>query len=665
MILPGVAATAALLVASFSVASPAAAAELIVDNSDTAVQAQGGRWNPTSTASGFHGPDYLFHTAGDGSATVFWPFPAMGTAGRYEVFARWSGGPNRATDATYQITSNAGQASVTMNQKSGGSEWRSLGTFEFQPGKDQGVSLSDKADGVVVADAIRFVGPQGATPPPPTSQPAQQTAATPQAPAGPTPAPTNDARYFSQTRYRVGEDAFWEYFQKRGGVRTFGYPVSNTFTFSGMEVQIFQRQVMQLRPDGGVQTLNLLDEGLMPYTRMNGSTFPAPDAGLKGATPGVGDPDYGSKILEFVRANTPDSFDGEQVNFGKTFFGTVTADIAGTNDPNILGLLNLEIWGAPTSKPARDPTNPGFIYQRFQRGILHYDTGCGCTQGLLLADYFKAILTRRNLPADLAEQARGSKLLGQYAPGQPQSLARPADLPGSSLANAFWRDALITIDAGHGGAEIGAAHTFPDGTVLHEKALNLRVMLRVRDLLQEAGYQVTTTRTKDSQVNADQKDLTGDGKLTVSDELQARVDIANRAGSDILVSIHFNGIADPNHKGTYVFWDPDRPFADRNEALAEMVDAALVKAMKDAGYVAVDHGARKDTSVLRGGHYYLLSPKTHIVGRPSEMPGIIGEGLFLTNDDDANALRKEAIVEAVARGYAEGIKAYFARFPSR
>ena len=40
-----------------------------------------------------------------------------------------------------------------------------------------------------------------------------------------------------------------------------------------------------------------------------------------------------------------------------------------------------------------------------------------------------------------------------------------------------------------------------------------------------------------------------------------------------------------------------------------------------------------------------------------------GFSLFLTNDDDANAAAKDAIVEAVARGYVEGIKAYFAKFP--
>ena len=36
---------------------------------------------------------------------------------------------------------------------------------------------------------------------------------------------------------------------------------------------------------------------------------------------------------------------------------------------------------------------------------MHYDKGCGCTQGLLLADYLKALITGVNLPADLAAQA--------------------------------------------------------------------------------------------------------------------------------------------------------------------------------------------------------------------------------------------------------------------
>jgi hypothetical protein len=41
---------------------------------------------------------------------------------------------------------------------------------------------------------------------------------------------------------------------------------------------------------------------------------------------------------------------------------------------------------------------------------MHYDRGCGCTQGLLLADYLKALIVGEGVPADLLAQAQGSPL---------------------------------------------------------------------------------------------------------------------------------------------------------------------------------------------------------------------------------------------------------------
>src|SRR3979411_1580809 len=152
-----------LLLASLPLATPTLAVELIVDNSDGAVLIKG-KWTATKETAGFLGADYLFRTPGDGNSSVSWPFPA-GSPGRYEVFARWTSGPNRATNATYLINSNAGQANVGVTQKNNGGAWQSLGSFDFQQGKNQGITLTDKADGVVVADAIRFVGPQNASAP--------------------------------------------------------------------------------------------------------------------------------------------------------------------------------------------------------------------------------------------------------------------------------------------------------------------------------------------------------------------------------------------------------------------------------------------------------------------------------------------------------------------
>ena len=192
--------------------------------------------------------------------------------------------------------------------------------------------------------------------------------------------------------------------------------------------------------------MNVLDPEIFPYTRVNGSIFPAPDEQLKNSTPPVSSPTYATDIVTFVRNNAPDMFMGQPVNFGQTFFTTVSSQAAGTTDPNLLALYDLEIWGAPISRPAPDPGNSNFIYQRFQRGIMHYAVGQG-TRGILLADYVKQIMigpnlplgggTNPNLPVDLSQQAANSPFFSQYCPGGTRWLCRPSDMPTSDLTFAF------------------------------------------------------------------------------------------------------------------------------------------------------------------------------------------------------------------------------------
>lgn len=247
-------------------------------------------------------------------------------------------------------------------------------------------------------------------------------------------------RYFPETGYRIGLDQFFEYFHRRGGLRTFGYPVSRPFTLDGFTVQFFQRGIMQMRPDGSVTTLNVLDPGLMPYQRINTSTFPGVDRLVVAEAPSPDDPEYGRKILEFVRRYAPDEWEGHKVNFYQTFLNTVRFEDAfpnGDGDPALMPLINLEIWGAPTSRPAYDPRNHNFIYLRFQRGIMHYDATTGTTQGLLLADYLKAIITGKNLPPDLEEQARSSRYYKQYNRFKPNWVEDPQRLPATNLHSAF------------------------------------------------------------------------------------------------------------------------------------------------------------------------------------------------------------------------------------
>ncbi len=258
-----------------------------------------------------------------------------------------------------------------------------------------------------------------------------------------------DERYFQETGFRVNKDSFWDYFNKRGGVRTFGYPISREFTFMGSAVQFFQRAILQSSSDGGVARLNLLDSGLMPYSQINFSTFPAADAELALSAPSPTDSDYAERILAFVAANVPDSWNGLEVGFLSAFSRTVTYDAFPDGaEESLRPLMNLEIWGPPTSRPAHDPNNAGFVYQRFQRGILHHDASTGTTSGLLLADYLKSILTGKGLPADLEEASRGSPFYRQYDPSKPGALARPEELPGTNLVAAFEPEPVRDSGAG-------------------------------------------------------------------------------------------------------------------------------------------------------------------------------------------------------------------------
>jgi hypothetical protein len=65
--------------------------------------------------------------------------------------------------------------------------------------------------------------------------------------------------------------------------------------------------------------------------------------------------------------------------------------------------------------------------------------GSPITEGIQLADWFKSLITGRDLPSDLEAQAQAdrSPFLRQYCPGQPGWLCRPEQLPGADLTLAF------------------------------------------------------------------------------------------------------------------------------------------------------------------------------------------------------------------------------------
>jgi len=63
-----------------------------------------------------------------------------------------------------------------------------------------------------------------------------------------TPVPSAASVYFPQTEHNLGGD-FLLYWQQHGGVRIFGYPVSEPFTERGYTVQYFERNRFEMHPE--------------------------------------------------------------------------------------------------------------------------------------------------------------------------------------------------------------------------------------------------------------------------------------------------------------------------------------------------------------------------------------------------------------------------------
>ena len=476
----------------------------------------------------------------------------------------------------------------------------------------------------------------------------------------PLPATGATGRFYAQTGFSIDDPKFLDYFDHRGGVRAFGYPVSRTFQLLGLPAQVFQRTVMQRYPDGHVQLMNLLDGAMFPYTQVNGATFPAINPKLTSTAPAVGSPGYSRAILNWISSNTPDRWGGHQVAFYTNFMSTVSVNDVFPNGKPTQSLtgFDLEVWGVPTSQPAVDPHNSKFVYQRFQRGILHYDQTAGTTQGILLADYFKAILMGENIPPDLATQAQSSPFFHQYNPLKPGWLDQASKMPGTNLTRAFEPSPTIVIDPGHGGKEIGTSHVFPDGLLLREKDLTLSVATKTAGILRQKGFTVVQTRTTDSWVNAAMKDVDGNHKVDLADDLQARVDLANSAHGTLFLSVHFNGIQDPAIRGTAIYYDPAEPFFRRSQYFAGLLDAETIAALKKIGFTSVNRGVQTDSQAVgQGSYFYILGPDA---ARPIQMPGALAEGLFLTNPVDATQLRDPKTLDAIAGAYAQSVVNYYA-----
>jgi N-acetylmuramoyl-L-alanine amidase len=258
----------------------------------------------------------------------------------------------------------------------------------------------------------------------------------------------------------------------------------------------------------------------------------------------------------------------------------------------------------------------------------------------------------------------------------------PSPTPEPSLAPGP-KQLTVVLDPGHGGpTAVGAA---AHGVV--EKDSNLEMALRLEKLLVEQGIRVVMTRRSDS-APVGYEGPTAEGGFSAQRlDLQARIDFANAEGGDIFLSIHSNGSTSPTTRGLETWYDPNRPFGDRNLLLARLLQTHVLRELRAYGYNALDRGLQDDTCfrvfngvcrplfvlgpprettveevLRRGGDPLALGfapGQSAITSRATNMPGALIELLFVSNEQDAAVLRSETGRQAMARGLAAAIVEYF------
>lgn len=260
------------------------------------------------------------------------------------------------------------------------------------------------------------------------------------------------------------------------------------------------------------------------------------------------------------------------------------------------------------------------------------------------------------------------------------------DVPAADEPQAEVGQAIICIDPGHGGwdtgwdrSEIGEDPSSPP--LVSEAQINLGMAWMLKAELEAMGHFVVMTRPSGAAVNPFDQDVNGDGETRSNaensaqagdrDELQARIDVCNDAGADVLISIHVDGFDDRSVRGFHVFYTAEREFGEQNALLANLVYREMDVAMRGTEMEGLGLGARPDTDITSeqyatgtASHFIMTGPAVEFASiTPSAMPGIIVEAGYLSNDEDAAFLAQPDNQLLVVEAYAKGIEAYLEEYP--
>ena len=190
---------------------------------------------------------------------------------------------------------------------------------------------------------------------------------------------------------------------------------------------------------------------------------------------------------------------------------------------------------------------------------------------------------------------------------------------------------VITIDAGHGGADGGCVSV--NGAV--EKNINLNILLTLRDTMTVMGYDVNCTRESD--VSIYDKGVEGLKNQKLSD-MKNRLAIFGKYSDGISVSIHQNQFTDSKYSGAQMFYSEKNPEGEQ-----------LAKIMQER-FRSVLQPENERVAKAVGDELYLLDNTIN--------PAVMIECGFLSNPDEAAKLESEEYQKQVAFTIMTGIKEY-------
>lgn len=223
---------------------------------------------------------------------------------------------------------------------------------------------------------------------------------------------------------------------------------------------------------------------------------------------------------------------------------------------------------------------------------------------------------------------------------------------------------VVVIDAGHGGPKFPGARY----NGICEKNINLQVALKLGALIERnmPDVKVVYTRKVEKQFSS-----------VLTDDLQARADIANKADGDLFISIHSNAARDSRVRGVETLIMGESPmetrvnenilFANNKDEFLDMSDqktAAIVRAyIQNLQFTYGEYSEMMARLVQK--HYVKLGKVNRGVRKQplkvlyaTDMPSVLTEIGFMSNPQELKYITSEKGQNEIAAALFGAVKEY-------